>query len=48
MENIRDPREHINEEPRDDFGDTAMGFSVFFGVMTIIFAAAVIIKFAIS
>ncbi|QYR20495.1 YqzM family protein [Paenibacillus sp. sptzw28] len=48
MENVRDPREHINEEPRDDFGDVAMGFAGFFGFMTVIFAVAVIIKFIIS
>ncbi|WP_274652449.1 YqzM family protein [Paenibacillus humicola] len=48
MENVRDPREHVNEEPRDDFGDVFMGFSVFFGFLFVVFAIAVIIKFAIS
>ncbi|MDB4867740.1 MAG: YqzM family protein [Cohnella sp.] len=48
MENIRDPRQHINEEPRDDFMDTAMGFAAMFGFMFVVFAAAVIIKAIIS
>ncbi|MFC5652411.1 YqzM family protein [Paenibacillus solisilvae] len=48
MENVRDPREHLNEEPRDDLMDVAIGFGGFFGVLTVIFAAAVIIKFVIS
>lgn len=48
MENIRDPRLHVNEEPRDDFMDTAMGFAVMFGFMVVVFAAAVIIKAVIS
>jgi hypothetical protein len=48
MDNIRDPRQHINEEPRDDFMDTAMGFAVMFGFMFVVFAVAVIIKFIIT
>ncbi|MFD0715206.1 YqzM family protein [Paenibacillus sp. GCM10027626] len=48
MENVRDPREHVNEEPRNDFFDVAFGFAGFFGFMFIVFAAAVIIKFVIS
>lgn len=48
MENVRDPREHLNEEPRDDLMDVAIGFGGFFGVLFVIFAAAVIIKFIIS
>jgi hypothetical protein len=48
MENVRDPREHINEEPRDDFGDTFMGFSVMFGFMFVVFTIAVVVKFFIS
>jgi hypothetical protein len=48
MENIRDPRHHINEEPRDDFMDTAMGFAGMFGFMFVVFAAAVIIKAIVS
>ena len=48
MENVRDPREHLNQEPRDDLFDVAMGFGGFFGIMFVIFAVAVIIKFAIS
>lgn len=48
MENIRDPRQHVNEEPRDDFLDTAMGFAAMFGFMVVVFAAAVIVKFIID
>jgi hypothetical protein len=44
MSEIRHPEHHVNEEPRNDFMDTAMGFGVFFGVLTVIFAVAVIIK----
>lgn len=48
MENIQDPRLHVNEEPRDDFMDTAVGFAVMFGFMVVVFAAAVIVKAIIS
>ncbi|WP_270165003.1 YqzM family protein [Paenibacillus sp. SYP-B4298] len=48
MENVRDPREHFNEEPRHDFTDVVMGFVGMAGFMTVIFALAVIIKFVIS
>lgn len=48
MENVRDPRQHINEEPRDDLMDTAIGFGVMFGFMAVVFIAAVVIKFVIS
>ena len=48
MENVRDPRQHINEEPRDDFMDTAVGFGAMFGFMLVVFAVAVIVKFVIS
>jgi hypothetical protein len=43
-ENIRDPRLHVNEEPRDDFQDVATGFAVMFAFMVVVFFAAVIIK----
>ncbi|MHA6483139.1 YqzM family protein [Paenibacillus sp. strain BS8-2] len=48
MENVRDPREHINEEPRDDLMDVVLGFGGMLGFMTIVFAVAVIVKFVIS
>jgi hypothetical protein len=47
MSEIRHPEQHMNEEPRNDFMDTAMGFGVFFGVLFVIFAAAVIVKLMI-
>lgn len=48
--NVRaaDPREHINEEPRNDFFDTTFGFLGMFGFMFVIFFALVIVKFIIS
>ncbi|MUT64335.1 YqzM family protein [Paenibacillus sp. NEAU-GSW1] len=48
MENVRDPREHYNEEPRDDLMDVVVGFGGMLGLMTVIFAVAVIVKFVIS
>ncbi|WP_336784806.1 YqzM family protein [Paenibacillus sp. MMO-177] len=48
MENVRDPREHVNEEPRHDLMDVMTGFGGMLGFMTVFFAAAVIIKFIIS
>lgn len=44
MENVRDPRLHVNEEPRDDLKDVMVGFGVMLGFMTVVFAAAVIVK----
>jgi hypothetical protein len=44
MENVRDPRQHLNEEPRDDLKDVIVGFGVMLGFMTVVFAAAVIVK----
>lgn len=48
MENVRDPREHINEEPRDDLKDVVFGFGGMLIFMVVVFAAAVIVKFIIS
>ncbi len=48
MENVRDPREHINEEPSNDFLDVAFGFGGMFIFMVVVFAAAVIVKYFIS
>ncbi|MFB9327382.1 YqzM family protein [Paenibacillus aurantiacus] len=48
MENVRDPREHYNEEPRNDLFDLMFGFGGFLGLLTLIFAVMVIIKFVIS
>ncbi|WP_148505262.1 YqzM family protein [Paenibacillus beijingensis] len=46
--NVRDPREHVNEEPRDDLGDLMMGAVGMSAFMIIVFAAAVVIKYLIS
>ncbi|RXZ84229.1 YqzM family protein [Paenibacillaceae bacterium] len=48
MENVRDPREHFNEEPRHDFTDVVVGFIGFAGFMTVVFAGMVIAKALIS
>lgn len=48
MENVRDPREHINEEPRHDLMDVVAGFGGMLGFMVVVFAVAVIVKFIIS
>lgn len=44
----RDPREHINEEPRNDLGDLMNGFFGMTTFMTLVFFGMVIIKFLIS
>jgi hypothetical protein len=48
MENVRDPREHYNEEPRHDLMDVVFGFGGMLIFMTVVFAVAVIVKFLIS
>ena len=48
MENVQDPRQHVNEEPRDDLKDLLVGFGGMLGFMVVVFAAAVIVKFIIS
>lgn len=45
---FNDPREHVNEEPRDDFKDLMVGFGGMFVFMAILFFAMVIIKFIVS
>lgn len=49
MENyVQDPRQHVNEEPRDDLQDLVFGFGGMFGFMFLVFLIAVIIKQVIS
>ncbi|UHA74581.1 YqzM family protein [Paenibacillus sp. 481] len=43
-----DPREHVMEEPRDDLGDTFMGFAAMGGFMTVVFFGMVIVKFILE
>jgi hypothetical protein len=45
MDNVQDPRQHVNEEPRNDFADTAAGFAAMFGFMFVVFVIAVLIKY---
>ena len=44
----RDPREHVNEEPRNDLQDLMNGFFGMATLMTVIFFGMVIIKFIFS
>lgn len=37
------PELHINEEPRNDFMDTAVGFGVTFGIFTLITIIATVL-----
>lgn len=40
----RHPEMHINEEPRNDFIDTGVGFLAAFGFFTVVTIIATIIK----
>ncbi|MDN4604610.1 MULTISPECIES: YqzM family protein [Paenibacillus] len=42
---INDPREHVNEEPRNDLFDLIAGVTGMAGLMTVIFFGMVIFKF---
>ena len=48
MEKTHDPRQHFNEEPRDDFKDLLVGFGGMAGFMVVIFLVAIIVKAIIS
>lgn len=45
---VNDPREHINEEPRNDLFDLMNGFFGMLTLMAIIFFGMVIFKFLTS
>lgn len=44
---MNDPREHVNEEPRDDLSDLVVGFGLMAGFMAVIFFGMVTVKFII-
>ncbi|WP_374020113.1 YqzM family protein [Paenibacillus thiaminolyticus] len=46
--NTMDPREHVNEEPRNDLSDVLFGFNAMFGFMFVVFFGMVIVKFIMS
>ncbi|ASS66654.1 MULTISPECIES: hypothetical protein [Paenibacillus] len=46
--NVRDPREHLNEEPRDDLMDLMVGFGGMLGFMTVAYIIMVVVKYIIS
>ncbi|GAA0397867.1 YqzM family protein [Paenibacillus motobuensis] len=45
---VNDPRQHINEEPRNDLFDLMNGFFGMLTLMAIIFFGMVILKFIAS
>ncbi|MDF2963024.1 MAG: hypothetical protein K0S39_4759 [Paenibacillus sp.] len=48
MNDPKHPELHVNEEPSNDFIDTALGFGVFFGVLLLIAVAATVISLMIQ
>lgn len=48
MEEARNPEVHVNEEPRNDFIDVAMGFGVTFTIFLVISIIFTLISYAIS
>ena len=44
MENIQNPEQHVNEEPRNDFSDVATGFAAMFTFMAVAFIVMCVIK----
>lgn len=45
MSEARHPEAHVNEEPRNDFLDVAVGFFGVFGIMLVVCTAATLIAF---
>lgn len=45
---VQDPREHLNEEPRNDLFDLLNGFFGMFTFMAVVFFGMVIIKFIVG
>jgi hypothetical protein len=43
MSDSNHPEMHVNEEPRNDFMDVAMGFAVFFTCMCVVAIIATIV-----
>ena len=46
MENINHPEQHVNEEPRNDFLDTAVGFAGMFTFMLVVAIIFTVIEIA--
>jgi hypothetical protein len=44
MSDSKHPELHVNEEPRNDFLDVAIGFGGFFGFLLVVAIIATIIK----
>lgn len=43
---MNDPRQHVNEEPRNDLIDVGLGFLGMFGLLFVIATVATIIQIA--
>jgi len=41
---MNDPRQHVNEEPRNDLMDVGVGFLGMFGFMLVVAIAATVIQ----
>jgi hypothetical protein len=46
--NVNDPRQHINEEPRNDFIDVAVGFAGMFGFMLVVAIIATVVAYFVK
>ncbi|MBP1992001.1 YqzM family protein [Paenibacillus eucommiae] len=44
MSDPKHPELHVNEEPRNDFLDAAIGFGAFFGFLLLMGVVATVIK----
>ena len=44
MSEVKHPEVHVNEEPRNDFLDTAVGFGFMFGICFLIAVVATVIS----
>lgn len=48
MENTHHPEQHVNEEPRNDFIDTGVGFAGMFVFMLVVAVIFTVIEIAIK
>ncbi len=48
MERINHPEQHVNEEPRNDFMDTALGFAGMFAFMLVVAGIFTAIEIALK
>jgi hypothetical protein len=48
MESTNHPEQHVNEEPRNDFMDTALGFAGMFAFMLVVAIIFTVIEIAVK